>query len=400
MGKKAVIIGGSVGGLFTAHCLAAVGWDVEVYERISGDLAGRGAGLGTHRDLFEVMRRIGVVVDERIGVEVKSRVCLARSGETIQEIPFHERKSSWATIYGALRRALPDHRYHQGKTITDLMTTDEGVVATFADGTSVAADLLVGADGNLSTVRGILLPHVQPRYAGYVAWRGLIQETGTALYDRYAFSLPEGGSAVSYPVPGRNGDVVPGHRAINFVWYRAASESEVREMSTDESGICHGMAIPPPLIRKDVVAGVYRDASDQLPPQHADLLRAMPHPFFQAIYDLECEKLVFGRAVLLGDAAFVARPHVGAGVTKAALDAECLADALHAHGEDVTSALASYEHDRLILGTRMVARARHLGAFIEFHKSADRRQLGMMEQADELLHLHGADIRSVPELWA
>jgi 2-polyprenyl-6-methoxyphenol hydroxylase-like FAD-dependent oxidoreductase len=398
--KKAVIIGGSVGGLFAAHCLSSIGWDVEVYERVSGDLAARGAGLGTHQDLFDVMRRVGIAVDEKTGIEVQSRVCLARSGEIFQEIPFHERKSSWATIYRALRHSLPDHQYHQGKSFTNLDTSSDGVIATFADGTSVAADLLIGADGNRSSLREVLLPHVQPRYCGYVAWRALIQEAGARLYDRYAFSMPDGGSAVSYPVPGRDGEVVPGQRAINFLWYHAASESEVREMSTDESGYCHGMAIPPPLIRKDVVANLYREASEQLPPQHVDLLRAETQPFFQAIYDLECEQLVFGRALLLGDAAFVARPHVGAGVTKAALDAQCLADALKAHGDDVASALASYERDRLTIGKRMVARARRLGAFIEFHKSSTYRRPSMAEQASELLHEHGADIRSVPEFWA
>jgi 2-polyprenyl-6-methoxyphenol hydroxylase-like FAD-dependent oxidoreductase len=400
MGKKAAIIGGSMGGLFAAHCLSSIGWDVEVYERISGDLAARGAGLGTHQDLFSVMARVGIVVDEKIGVEVNSRVCLARSGETIQEIPFHERKSSWATIYRALRHSLPNHAYHQGKSFTNLATNNDGVIATFSDGTTVAADLLIGADGSRSTVREGLSPHVQPRYAGYVAWRALVQESGTSLYDRYAFSMPEGGSVVSYPVPGREGEIALGRRAINFVWYRTASESEVHEMSTDGSGHCHGMAIPPPLIRKDVVSSLFQDASDHLPPQHADLLRAMDQPFFQAIYDLECDKLVFGRALLLGDAAFVARPHVGAGVTKAALDAQFLADALRTHGDDVSSALASYEHNRLIFGKRMVERARRLGAFIEFHKSASHKKLGMMEQAGELLREHGADIRSVPELWA
>jgi len=246
----------------------------------------------------------------------------------------------------------------------------------------------------------MLLPQVQPRYCGYVAWRALIQETGTRLYDRYAFSMPDGGSAVSYPVPGRDGKVVAGQRAINFLWYHPASESEVREMSTDDSGHCHGMAIAPPLIRKDVVSSLHREASDQLPPQHVDLLRAEAQPFFQAIYDLECEKLVFGRTVLLGDAAFVARPHVGAGVTKAALDAQCLADALRTHGDDIAAALASYERDRLTIGKRMVARARRLGAFIEFHKSPAYKKPGMMEQANELLHEHGADIRSVAEFWA
>ena len=108
---------------------------------------------------------------------------------------------------------------------------------------------------------------------------------------------------------------------------------------------------------------------------------------------------MFGRTVLLGDAAFVARPHVGAGVTKSALDAQCLADALRTHG-DVAAALASYQRDRLVIGQRMVARSRRLGAFIEFHKAPGHVKPGMMEQADELLHQHGADIRSVPEFWA
>ena len=171
-------------------------------------------------------------------------------------------------------------------------------------------------------------------------------------------------------------------------------------MSTDEAGHCHGMAIAPPLIRKDVVAALHREAAQQLPPQHVELLQAEPQPFFQAIYDLECDRLVFGRTLLLGDAAFVARPHVGAGVTKSALDAQCLADALRAHGDDISSALASYERERLTLGKRMVARARRLGAFIEFHKSPDYKKPGLMEQANELLHEHGADIRSVREFWA
>lgn len=399
MGKKAVIVGGSVGGLFAAHCLSSIGWDVEVYERVSGDLAARGAGLGTHQDLFEIMRRIGVPVDEKTGIEVNSRVCLARSGEIFQEIPFHERKSSWATIWRALRRCLLDDRYHQGKDLTGLTTSGDGVTATFSDGTIVTADLLVGTDGNRSTVREVLLPQVQPRYAGYVAWRALIQEDGTRLYDRYAFSMPEGGSAVSYPVPGREGEVVPGQRGINFLWYHAASESDVREMSTDESGHRHGMAIAPHLIRKDVISSLRQEASEQLPPQHIELLNGA-EPFFQAIYDLECDRLVFGRTVLLGDAAFVARPHVGAGVTKAALDAQCLADALRTHGDDIASALASYERERLNLGKRMVARARRLGAFIEFHNSPAHRKPSARELAGELLHEHGADIRSVAEFWA
>ena len=84
-------------------------------------------------------------------------------------------------------------------------------------------------------------------------------------------------------------------------------------------------------------------------------------PFFQPIYDLASPQLAIGRVALLGDAAFVARPHVGAGVTKAALDAMCLADAIHAAGDNLTAALADYDRQQRQLGDWCVARGRQMG---------------------------------------
>ena len=84
-------------------------------------------------------------------------------------------------------------------------------------------------------------------------------------------------------------------------------------------------------------------------------------PLLQAVFDLESPQLVFGRVVVLGDAAFVARQHVVAGVTKAALDAQCLADSLAAAGNDLERALAHYDAERRQFGRSLVARARHLG---------------------------------------
>ena len=81
----------------------------------------------------------------------------------------------------------------------------------------------------------------------------------------------------------------------------------------------------------------------------------------------ECvrERLVFGRTVLLGDAAFVARPHVGMGVTKAASDAMALADALRETPDDVAAALAGYERIRVEAGRAVVERGRQLGAYMQ-----------------------------------
>jgi 2-polyprenyl-6-methoxyphenol hydroxylase-like FAD-dependent oxidoreductase len=80
---------------------------------------------------------------------------------------------------------------------------------------------------------------------------------------------------------------------------------------------------------------------------------------------------ITGRIVILGDAAFVARPHVGMGVTKAATDAAALAEALAAHPGDVPLALAAFEKERLAYGAAVVRRARDLGGYLRVQHMTD-----------------------------
>jgi 2-polyprenyl-6-methoxyphenol hydroxylase-like FAD-dependent oxidoreductase len=108
---------------------------------------------------------------------------------------------------------------------------------------------------------------------------------------------------------------------------------------------------------------VKADARARLAPALAEVFCRAEQPFFQPIFDLTAPRMVFGRALVLGDAAFVARPHVGAGVTKAALDAVCLADSLAAD-VDIGRALARYDAERRGFGDWIVARSRDLGACI------------------------------------
>ena len=96
----------------------------------------------------------------------------------------------------------------------------------------------------------------------------------------------------------------------------------------------------------------------------AEIVGLVRSPLLQAITDMESPRLVFGRVALMGDAAFVARPHVAAGTSKAALDAACLADALAAGG-DIDAALARYNEERCAFGRAIVAHSRYLGAYIE-----------------------------------
>ncbi len=389
---RALIIGGSVGGLCAAHLLRAGGWDVAMFERSRGDLADRGASIGTSDDLFAVMRRIGIVLDPSVAVTAGSRICLDRQGAIIHAIARSSISSAWARIYRPLRDALPDACYAPGRRLETVEQTAGQVTAIFADGARETGDLLVAADGIYSTVRAQFMPEIQPRYAGYVAWRGVIEESDLSpaehelLFGHMCFCLPEGELLLGLGMPGRDADTRLGRRRYYWIWFRPVDLAiGLPFLCTDATGKCHGTSIPPSLVRADIIRELRAEADAKLAPPIAAIIKRTPQPFPHGIFDLESPRLVFGRVALLGDAGFVARPHVGAGVTKAALDAKGLADALSA-GADFEAALARYDAERRAFGHALVARGRHLGAYLEAQlKPRELRSGAECEQRPEIV---------------
>jgi 2-polyprenyl-6-methoxyphenol hydroxylase-like FAD-dependent oxidoreductase len=404
MKSRAVVIGGSLGGLFAANLLHDLGWEVDVFERVPDDLASRGAGIGTHEELLAVLGRLGIAMEERLGAQVGDRICLDRAGETVHRAPWGHTMSGWANVYRPLKDRFPASRYHFGKGFTAFERTPKEIIAYFNDGSQARADMLIGADGLRSAVRAQLFPGLEPAYAGYVAWRALIDEHALPaelrrqLGNIYWFGLPPGEMIVAYPVPARDG--APGHRDWNIVWYRPiVGDEALRDMCTDASGAHHGPAIPPPLVRPDVIAALKRDARALLAPQIAELVERS-QPFFQAIFDIESPRLALGHVVLLGDAAFVARPHVGMGVTKAALDALCLFKSISNSGNDLQAALERYDRLRGEFGGRCVARARRLGSYIEARARPERGWTAaeLDQRPERVLHEVAAALADIPEL--
>ncbi|WP_091891447.1 FAD binding domain-containing protein [Bradyrhizobium sp. Rc2d] len=390
---KALVVGGSMAGLFAALLLRRQGWNVDVYERIGAELAGRGAGIVTHRELFEVLGRAGIDTDAAaVGVVVPGRRVLDRSGRIVGELGLRQVLTSWGHLYGLLKAALPAEHYHHGKNLAEVAELGDRVVARFSDGSEVSGDLLIGADGIFSCVRAQLAAKVRPAYAGYVAWRGLVNErdlssrTRAELCDWFAFSLPPGEQMLGYPVAGVNEEMDVGERRFNFVWYRPAdADHGLADLLTDIDGVRHELSIPPSRIRSEVIASMRRDAEQLLAPQFAEVVRLTPQPFIQAILDLETPRMALGsRTVILGDAAFVARPHVGMGVTKAAADAAALADALRARPADLPAALAKFESMRLPFGAAVVRRARDLGAYMQARiATAEERAMAERHRSPE-----------------
>jgi len=367
---RALVIGGSMSGLLAALALKRRGFEVSVYERVAEPLAGRGAGIVAQPELKAVLRRLGLDPDHDLGIEVPWRLMLSRDGRVTHRMPIPQTMTAWDRVFHLLKAAFPDADYHAGKELRRVEQGDR-VVAYFADGSAEEGDLLVGADGIRSTVRQQYLPEVVPLYAGYTAWRGLVNEAAfppalhEELFEHFSFCLPDNEQMLGYPVAGPHNDLRPGHRRYNFVWYRPASETQdLPRMLTDDDGRTHALSIPPPLIARDVIAEMREAAARVLAPQFNEMVSLCEHPFLQPIYDLEVPCMAFGRVVLTGDAAFVARPHIGAGVAKGADDAVALADAL-AVNPDVETALRAFETPRLRAGERIIARTRHLGAYVQ-----------------------------------
>jgi 2-polyprenyl-6-methoxyphenol hydroxylase-like FAD-dependent oxidoreductase len=142
------------------------------------------------------------------------------------------------------------------------------------------------------------------------------------------------------------------------------------------------------------------EAHRLLPPVFSNIIARMEGMFVQAIYDLESDLLGRGRVAIIGDAAFVARPHCAMGVTKGGLDAESLADALAASPDDIDTALARYDREAGEFGRRAVARARYLGAHLEAqHKPRESRTPHELSRDPEKwIRESGARLRDIPEL--
>ena len=235
-------------------------------------------------------------------------------------------------------------------------------------------------------------PATRVTCVGVVSWKRLtLRSVFNYVYSIvWLFAFPPASFFSGYLTP-----VINGRRRYYFVWYRPVDyQSTLQDLCTDAAGKRHGVAIPPPLIRHEIIRELKATAETLLAPEMATIVARTEQPLLQAIFDLESPQLVFGRVVILGDAAFVARPHVVAGITKAALDAQCLADALVAAGNDVEAALAHYDTERRQFGRSLVARARHLGAYLEAQQTQneeERRQTHLTRDPVSFMRDYGAE---------
>jgi salicylate hydroxylase len=339
---RIAVIGGGIGGLTAALSLRQAGFEVDVYEQ-APELTEIGGGINMAPNATRILRRLGLAAGlDRPGVRpLTTHQRRWQDGRTLQRAPLNP---LCEVLYGAphitIHRAdllaviasgLPAEHTHLGHRLVGLANAGDGVGVWFENGAHITVDVLVGADGIHSAVRSALFGEEAPRFAGCVAYRGLVPAERIADLDLELGSqswVGPGGHFVHY--------FVSGGRLLNFVGW-TEHDTWNREDWTDRATAARALA-----------------AFEGWHPQVRRIIAAADTCFIWALFDRDpLPHWSAGRTTLLGDACHPMYPFMGQGAAMAIEDGAALAACLTDLRRDPAAALRRYERLRLPRVTRL-----------------------------------------------
>lgn len=330
---KAIIIGGGIGGLTAALALQRTGVEVEVYEQADEPRAA-GAGLSLWANAVRALNQLSpAILRDHVPVAGAIRRWDGVPLSTMDVDALRARYGSPTVVvhrvdlmHALLAETGDVVRY--GKRLACY----EGSTAVFEDGSGAEGDILIGADGIHSQVRGQMHPASQPVYRGYAAWRGVVRFPHARVDGMWGESWGKGTRFGLIPLTDER-----------VYWFATANRP----------------AGTPPADHKVMLCGLFSDWHQPI----GDVINATPDEavLYNDIADLEpLPYWVNGRTVLLGDAAHAMTPNMGQGACQAIEDGLALARMLHQH-ERVEDALQAYQAARLPHTRKVVLRSRSIG---------------------------------------
>jgi 2-polyprenyl-6-methoxyphenol hydroxylase-like FAD-dependent oxidoreductase len=187
--RTALVIGGGIAGPVAATALTMAGIETTVYEARPADPSaanGIGGSLALEPNGLAALSIIGVDDDVRATAIPIVRSSMSIASKPGREVPSPEglpprQLIDRGVLHGILgERALrAGVRIHHGKKLIGVEEGSDGVTANFADGSSASADVLIGADGVHSVVRGLIDPDAPgARYLNLLGFEGLVDDAG------------------------------------------------------------------------------------------------------------------------------------------------------------------------------------------------------------------------------
>ncbi|KAF3937333.1 hypothetical protein ABW19_dt0203247 [Dactylella cylindrospora] len=386
------------------------GHAVHILERNSSPLLhDQGAGLVVQPSVSMFFHKYDLTKTPT-AVTSPRRHYLNRSGDEIWHQNHAQKMTSWDLVYHVLRANFDGQQssyipqppkepegtgeavYEYGRKMTGYKVIGDKIIV-FAEKVrndeaagevvEVTGDVLIGADGPSSTIRGMLEPEVQRKYVGYVAWRGTVpekelpEEVYSTMAEQFTFYHVTGTQLLSYLIPGANGSM--DERLLNWVWYANYPEEtgEFAELMTDEAGHRHHFTLQ----NKDMKPGLWeeqkRRARENLPPQFAAVVEKTRFPFVQAITDVNASKAVWegGKVVLIGDALAGFRPHTAASTGQAAYHALELGELFGIDGKGFDG-LGKWEEEALEFAENVGRGGREMGDASQFGRGGLRDPVG------------------------
>lgn len=364
---RAIVVGGSIGGLTTALLLRDLGFSVDVYERTPTALDGRGSGIVLQPDTVRWFTERSTQQLADLSTSTSYVQYLDRANSIVYREERTWTYTSWGTFYRALLADFGTDHYHLGEFACGFDQDDDTATVRFVSGRTETADLVVFADGITSVARAHFDPDATLRYSGYVGWRGTVPvrdvspATSALTGDAITYSVVPNSHLTLYPIPGDEGPG-PEHRLMNYVWYRnVPAGPELTELLLDKRGFAGAVSVHPGQVQDRYIAEMKETAAAVLAPAVAEVVTATEQPYLQVVSDCRAARTALGQVALIGDAACSARPHAAAGTAKAAADAWALASALADADGHIAAALAKWEPGRLELSASLLARVQAMG---------------------------------------
>lgn len=317
-----IVVGGSIAGCVTAILLSRLGMKVTILERSSGELKGRGAGITLPIPLVNKCIELNLFDDDIPHLPLDTRIFFRKSfhthqAEKIWEQPLNAFTLNWMDVYRNLRNRLHLVDFRSSVEVINIQKkSDDRYYLETASRMYFDADIVIAADGVESTIRKQLLPENIETYVGYIAWRGVLENTTLQLDKQIPYYVFPSGHLLFYRIAA-DGYEHTGETLLNWVMYEVTPMDILSSRLTDYKNIHHTRSIPPKALHEEQRQYLHNFAHQQLPPMIAEIICDTPHPFIQAVFDAQIQPYEDNQILFMGDAATTLRPHSGSGVMKA-----------------------------------------------------------------------------------